>query len=90
MHPEDGILRGQADLDFFGCAGSHNTKPPIFAALVMVTKAMTQQPYSDCWTCVGINPLILFQAREVALGAKTSHKEVGIDPNQLFMDLKGE
>jgi len=27
----------------------HNKQPPAFATLVIETKAMTQQPYSDCW-----------------------------------------
>ena len=65
-------------------------KPPIFATLVIDTKAMTQQPYSDFWAYVDIHLLILFREREVALDAKTRHKGVGIDSNQLFMALKGE
>ena len=38
----------------------HNIKPPIFATSVMATKAMTQQPYSDCWAYVDIHLLIIF------------------------------
>ena len=44
----------------------HNKQPPAFATLVIETKAMTQQPYSDCPACVGYQPTHCCWAREVA------------------------
>ena len=38
----------------------HNKQPLVFATLVIETKAMTQQPYSDWWACVGHLPTHCF------------------------------